>query len=119
MKHKIRAEELLCVNCKSYKPLELYPSLYHDKDRVTKEEIELVEKRRHLERKNVSKKDSKYNEKHKEWYLINSDWLKDWKSFVHNKRSSTAYGTRKSDKKGLGILDPGPISNYQLFDQDK
>ena len=55
----------------------------------------------------------------KEWYLINSDWLKDWKMFVNNKRSAVAYGTRKSNKKGVGILDPGPISNYQLFDHDK
>lgn len=67
----------------------------------------------------MSKKDSKYNEGTKEWFIINSDWLKDWKMFVNNKRSSTAYGTRKSDKKDVGILDPGPITNYQLFGDDK
>lgn len=86
---------------------------------MTPQEIELLEKRRHMERKNVSKKDAKYNEATKEWYLINADWLKDWKMFVNNKRTNTAYGTRKSSKPGVGILDPGPITNYQLFSDDK
>jgi hypothetical protein len=64
-------------------------------------------------------KDSKYNDNTKEWFLINSEWLKDWKMFVNNKRTATACGSRKSNKKDVGILDPGPITNYQLFDDDK
>lgn len=62
-KIKRRTAELAWMKCKSYKPIEFYPSFYYDRDKITKEEIEILEKRRHFERKNVSKKDSKYNEK--------------------------------------------------------
>lgn len=67
----------------------------------------------------VSKKDSNYNPENKEWYIISAEWLKDWKMFVNNKRSTTAYGARKSTKKDVGILDPGPISNGILLDEDR
>lgn len=38
--------------------------------------------------------------------------------FVNNKRSSTAYGARRSIHKGVGILDPGPITNHLLLDEN-
>lgn len=36
--------------------------------------------------------------------------------FVNNKRSTTAYGARRSGKKDVGILDPGPVTNHFLLD---
>jgi hypothetical protein len=53
-----------------------------------------------------------------EWYLIHSEWLRDWKMFVNNKRTSNVYGSRKSKIKEVGILDPGPITNYMLMDEN-
>jgi len=38
--------------------------------------------------------------------------------FVNNRRSSTAYGARRSNHKEVGILDPGPITNHLLLDKD-
>jgi hypothetical protein len=38
--------------------------------------------------------------------------------FVNNKRSTTAYGARRSAKKDVGILDPGPVTNHLLLDDD-
>lgn len=58
------------------------------------------------------------NKERMDWYLIHSEWLRDWKMFVNNKRTSTAYGSRKSKIKEVGILDPGPITNYMLMDQN-
>lgn len=66
----------------------------------------------------MSKKDSNYTQNNHEWFIINGEWLKDWKQFVHNKRSSNAYGARKSTKRDVGILDPGPVTNYLLLDSD-
>lgn len=80
--------------------------------------MKILDKRRQIEKKNCTKLDSNYNQDNEEWYIVNSEWLKDWKMFVNNKRSSTAYGARRSTHKGVGILDPGPITNHLLLDKD-
>jgi hypothetical protein len=110
--------ELCCLNCKSFKPIELYPSFYYDCDEVGEDELSILNKRRNTEKKTVSKLDSNYNKNNDEWYIINSEWLKDWKMFVNNKRSTTAYGARRSAKKDVGILDPGPVTNHLLLDDE-
>ena len=38
--------------------------------------------------------------------------------FVNNKRSANAFGARKSKWSDVGILDPGPITNYLLLDEN-
>lgn len=83
---KNKYAELCCIRCKSYKPVELYPSFYYNRETFSEEELEILNKRRNYERKNVSKKDSHYNQKNQEWFIINAEWLKDWKMFVNNKR---------------------------------
>lgn len=86
---------------------------------VSSKELDILAKRRSHEKKIVSKKDSNYNSQNQEWFIINAEWLKDWKMFVNNKRSTTACGARKSTKKDVGILEPGPVSNLALLDKDK
>jgi hypothetical protein len=49
------------------------------------------------------------------WYAIDSQWIYDWKMFVQNRRSAIAVGCKKSDIEGVGILDPGPITNCNLY----
>ena len=71
-----------------------------------------------MKNKVVSRKDN-HNKNNTEWYLISSDWLRDWKMFVNNKRSNTAWGARKSTNNHVGILDPGPITNNLLLDENK
>jgi len=55
--------------------------------------------------------------------MISSDWLFKWKCFVTNKISKTAshdviIEIHQSSEKLIGILPPGPITNYTLFEQD-
>ena len=55
--------------------------------------------------------------------MISSDWLFKWKCFVTNKISKAVnqdvletVNTSKNSR--IGILPPGPITNYTLFEQD-
>ena len=57
------------------------------------------------------------------WFMISSDWLFKWKCFVTNKISKTANQNlvqeiRQSSNSRIGILPPGPITNFTLFVQD-
>lgn len=38
--------------------------------------------------------------------------------FVNNKRAANVFGQRKSKCNNVGILDPGPITNYLLLDDN-
>lgn len=66
------------------------------------------------------------NKADKCWYMISGDWLLQWKSFISNKVSSNLLKTnpnakyiiRFSDNPKIGILPPGPISNYDLFTKE-
>lgn len=55
--------------------------------------------------------------------MISSDWLFKWKCFVTNKVSKTANPDmleeiNQSSNSRIGILPPGPITNYTLYEQD-
>lgn len=115
---KNKLTELVCLTCKSFKPLELYPSFYYNKEKISQEELHILSKRRNIEKKNCTKLDANYNKNNEEWFIIHTEWLKDWKMFTNNKRSSTAFGARRSTHKDVGILDPGPITNHQLLDEN-
>ena len=93
---KDKTLELWWLRCKSFKPIELYPSFYHNRIEISKDELNILSKRRTTERKLVTKNDSAFNQNNSEWYIINSEWLNDWKMFVNNKRSENANGARKS-----------------------
>ena len=57
-------------------------------------DVELLKKRRHKEKQIVCQSDDKADSESNgsEWYAMSAEWLKDWKMFVNNKRSKTAYG---------------------------
>ena len=55
------------------------------------------------------------------WYMISSDWLFKWKCFVTNKISKAVnqnilHEIKQSPNSRIGILPPGPITNYTLFE---
>ena len=55
--------------------------------------------------------------------MISSDWLFKWKCFVTNKISKAInqdilHEINQSVNSKVGILPPGPITNYKLFEQD-
>ena len=55
------------------------------------------------------------------WYMISSDWLFKWKCFVTNKISKAVNQNilneiKQSPNNRIGILPPGPITNFTLFE---
>ena len=55
------------------------------------------------------------------WYMISSDWLFKWKCFVTNKISKAVnqnilHEIKQSPNNRIGILPPGPITNFTLFE---
>jgi len=87
---------------------------------VTDEELSSLNERRKKEKQLILDRDLD-NDSDKLWFMISSEWLNQWKSFVSNKISSSlkaenqADNIRKSENSKIGILPPGPISNDNLF----
>lgn len=56
-----------------------------------------------------------FNQKCK--YIVDYEWFNHWQMFVTNQKSGVNR-TYKSKIEGVGVLDPGPIDNRNLFDQN-
>ena len=106
-----------CSRCHIYKPLELYPSVFKNKTEITEEEYDHLEQRRQTERLRINEHEDYRNIETNYWYAIDSKWIYDWKMFVQNKRNSCVSSFKKSEIEGIGILDPGPITNSALVDE--
>ena len=50
----------------------------------------------------------------KMYFMISSDWLQQWKSFISNKKTDKKF-CRVSPNPDIGVLPPGPILNDSLF----
>lgn len=104
---------------------------------MTTDEIDALKLRRKIEKQiildlelngedlNRAKKDRKreVNKTKDYWFMISSDWLFKWKCFVTNKISKAVnqdilHEINQSLNSRIGILPPGPITNYTLFEQD-
>lgn len=48
------------------------------------------------------------------FFMISSDWLLQWKSFISNKKNDKKF-VRVSPNPEIGVLPPGPILNDSLF----
>ena len=105
-----------CSRCHIYKPLELYPSVFKNLSELTEEEYDHLEQRRQIERLKINEQEDYKNQEVNYWYAIDAKWIYDWKMFVQNKRNSSVSSFKKSEIEGIGILDPGPITNSYLFD---
>ena len=101
----------------TYKPLELYPSIFNNKKELSEIDLIHLDNRRESERVKIDQVDKYGNQQLTEWYIIDYKWITDWKMFVKNTRYLNALGSKKAVTKGVGILDPGPISNHNLFDE--
>jgi hypothetical protein len=99
----------------------MYKNLLHDPMNVTDDEIQSLNNRRKMEKQLILEKDLDCKQE-KLWFIISSEWLSQWKSFISNKASSlskdeVAYKSRLrvSENPKIGILPPGPISNDDLY----
>ena len=127
------SKQVECSLCKTFRPLETYPNLLHRPDKASGEEIDALKLRRKIEKqiildlelngvddqKSEAAKQARKDKIRDHWYMISSDWLFKWKCFVTNKVSKTANQNvvkeiRQSTNSRIGILPPGPISNYTL-----
>ena len=83
-------------------------------------EISILNKRRKDEGKNFQelfKTSSTVNK----FYVIDIEWFLNWKSFISNDITEKSLANSKkkiSPNKNIGVLPPGPISNYNLFDKN-
>ena len=113
-------------------------NILHRPEKVSSDEIDALKQRRKIEKQIIldlelngeetgAKKANNENSKNKKgrdhWYMISSDWLFKWKCFVTNKISKAVNQDilaqiSQSTNSRIGILPPGPITNYTLFEQD-
>jgi hypothetical protein len=102
---------ILCKRCKSFRPIESYPNILHDPDNASEIEVEELNKRRKMELEMLTAKDQ--IEISSVFYLINCNWISEWKAFIFNKSSLNE--VQASSNNRIGTLPPGPISNNELF----
>ena len=128
-----------CQSCKIFRPLETYENILHRPDKVTENEIEALKLRRKIEKQiildlelNGEESPNKVEGQKQKlgkaakvdpWYMISSDWLFKWKCFVTNKISkavnqSILHEINQSSSSRIGILPPGAITNFKLYEQD-
>lgn len=125
-----------------FRPLETYSNIFHRPEKITSDEIDALKLRRKIEKQIIldlelngddktgedgagSAKNAPAINKSRDthWYMISSDWLFKWKCFVTNKISKAVsleivHEISQSSNSRIGILPPGPITNYTLFEQD-
>ena len=133
-------KQVECSQCKVFRPLETFENLLHRPDKVSNDEIEALKLRRKIEKQiildlelNGEESPNKGSDPLKlkpgskgakdPWYMISSDWLFKWKCFVTNKISKAVnqnilHEINQSPNSRIGILPPGSITNYRLFEQD-
>lgn len=84
-------KKLSCPECKTLRSLETFPNLLSNPSQVTQIELDLLKKRRKIEKQQILELEERAADSVNEedqWYLISSDWLLRWKFFVSNHVSS-------------------------------
>ena len=131
---KFSIKQVECTHCSLFRPLETFDNVLFKPEKVSRDEVEALKLRREMEtliiidlekngedsskRMRGRKQGASTLKKH--WYMISSDWLFKWKCFVNNHISKAVNQDilkeiRHSGNQRVGILPPGPISNYSLF----
>lgn len=116
-KNLYKKSPIECESCHAFKPLELYPSVFKNRKKISEKEADQLEERRQIEKLRINQHDNYRHGKNECWYVIDSAWIYDWRMFIENNRNLLAMGSKKADTEGVGVLDPGPISNNNLFDE--
>ncbi len=110
--------QLQCSKCTTFRVLESFPNILENPTKATAVEIKMLAQRRQEEKLLICGRDILTNEiidMDECWYLISTDWLTQWKAFIFNKPCKNS---RVSPNKEVGVLPPGPVSNYSLFLKD-
>lgn len=84
-------------------------------------DIGFLNKRRKDEGKTFQELFKAISTQQNKFYAIDIEWFLEWKSYVSNDLSEKNLPNSKkkiSPNKNIGVLPPGPISNYNLFDKN-
>ena len=110
--------QVQCVNCHAFRNVGAFPNIIYDPAGITEQEAGMFSKRRALEKKLICGRDLITSDLIKTdgcWYLMSSEWLKEWKAFIFNKPRSNSIVIPYPE---IGVLPPGPISNHTLLLED-
>ena len=111
--------ESQCEKCGTFRLIESFPNAINNPTNVTQQEIALLQQRREKEKKLICGRDlltSDIIPMDNCLYLINAEWLTQWRAFIFNKPSKNI---RVSPNPAIGVLPPGPITNHQFFLKDR
>jgi hypothetical protein len=97
--------------CGCFRPLESYQNLLNNPNNATLAEINELNQRREIEKILINKLD--VCDEINVWYLINADWIYNWKSFVFNKPTRQGMNIGEA-----GVYPPGPINNSALLKEN-
>jgi len=87
---------------------------------VSAADITFLNKRRKEEGKNFQELFKSPSSQGK-FYVIEIEWFLNWKCFISNDTTDKILLNNKkkiSVNKNIGVLPPGPISNFNLFDKN-
>lgn len=79
-------EEVSCISCKCFRKLESIENIYAFPDKVSKENLQILNQRRKIESR-LFQENLKENENCKYFYAVDIEWFLNWKSFVTNDMS--------------------------------
>lgn len=114
-----------CSNCGIFRKVESYDHILANPLYASKEEINLYNQRKKIEVKDFqqiySKKiDPINNNISTKYYAVDLEWFLTWKCYVTNDLTEKYVANNKkriSPNKLIGLLPPGPITNYNLYEK--
>jgi hypothetical protein len=112
--------ESFCFSCNSVRRVETIGNILAEPLNVSGADITCLNKRRKDEGKNFQELFKTISTQSK-YYVIDIEWFLNWKCFISNDNTEKNLANSKkkiSPNKNVGVLPPGPISNYNLFDKN-
>jgi len=109
----------ICNTCGLMRKLESFPNILNQPNEVDINEIEQLILKRKEECRIFQEKLNDVDKSDK-LYAIDLEWFLLWKCFVTNDLTEKYIPNSKkkiSHNLNIGVLNPGPISNYSLFDK--
>lgn len=109
-----------CIFCGLLRKIESFHNILTSPEEVSNEEIGLLNLRRKEECKIFQQEINRSILKEEDKYAIDMEWFLLWKSFVMNDFSEKYISNCKKNisiNTAIGVLHPGPITNYSLLEK--
>jgi hypothetical protein len=112
--------EIKCSSCGLFRRLETIPFILTNPEKISKDNIQLYNKRKKEEAIELQNKFNK-NSESGNYFVVDYNWFLLWKSYITNdiKEEFLPNKYKKiSQNKLIGILPPQPIDNLVLLEKD-